>query len=141
VAVAMANDSTPAPRRFPAPWRVEKLPGGYVVRDANGQALAHVYGRATMAEAMRAVARLPSLLRGSHRHPNRVHLRLQELVTSLLLAPLRSTHLLKHICHVTPGLQPLSRKVSADAGLHANTSTELARAVPLILTATASTRL
>jgi hypothetical protein len=27
-------------RRFPAPWRADKVPGGYVVRDANGQALA-----------------------------------------------------------------------------------------------------
>jgi hypothetical protein len=27
-------------RRFPAPWRADKIPGGYVVRDANGQALA-----------------------------------------------------------------------------------------------------
>jgi hypothetical protein len=25
-------------RRFPAPWRAEPIPGGYVVRDANGQA-------------------------------------------------------------------------------------------------------
>jgi hypothetical protein len=25
-------------RRFPAPWRADKMPGGYVVRDANGQA-------------------------------------------------------------------------------------------------------
>jgi hypothetical protein len=31
-----------------------KLPGGYVVRDANGQALAHMYARATIAEAMQA---------------------------------------------------------------------------------------
>jgi hypothetical protein len=23
------------PRRFPAPWRADKIPGGYVVRDAN----------------------------------------------------------------------------------------------------------
>jgi hypothetical protein len=42
----------------------------------------------------------------------------------LLPAPLRSTHLLKHICHVTPGLQTLSRKVSVDARLHINISTE-----------------
>jgi K+/H+ antiporter YhaU regulatory subunit KhtT len=49
-----------------------------VVRDANGQALAYVYARATMAEAMQAktltqdearriasnIARLPGLLRG-----------------------------------------------------------------------------
>jgi hypothetical protein len=51
-------------------------PGGYVVRDANDQALAYVYGRATEAEALQAkmltedearrvaanIARLPELL-------------------------------------------------------------------------------
>ena len=30
-------------RRFPPPWRADKIPGGYVVRDANGQALAYLY--------------------------------------------------------------------------------------------------
>jgi hypothetical protein len=25
------------PRRFPSPWRADKIPGGYVVRDANGK--------------------------------------------------------------------------------------------------------
>jgi hypothetical protein len=64
------------PRRLPAPWRAEKIPGGYVVRDANGQALAYVYSRATEADAMQAkvltedearrvainIARLPQLL-------------------------------------------------------------------------------
>jgi hypothetical protein len=63
-------------RRLPAPWRAEKIPGGYVVRDANGQALAYVYSRATEADAMQAkvltedearrvainIARLPQLL-------------------------------------------------------------------------------
>jgi hypothetical protein len=29
-------------RRFPAPWGADKIPGGYVVRDANGQALVYV---------------------------------------------------------------------------------------------------
>jgi hypothetical protein len=53
-AVAMAEHVTAA-RRFPAPWKAEKMPGGYVVRDANGQALAHVYSRATMAEAKATV--------------------------------------------------------------------------------------
>jgi len=24
------------PRRFPAPWTAEQIPGGYVVKDANG---------------------------------------------------------------------------------------------------------
>jgi hypothetical protein len=30
-------------RRFPPPWTVEKIPGGFVVIDASGQALAFVY--------------------------------------------------------------------------------------------------
>jgi hypothetical protein len=52
------------------------MPGGYVVRDANGQSIAFVYGRATEAEALQAkvlttdearriarnIARLPDLL-------------------------------------------------------------------------------
>jgi hypothetical protein len=42
-----------APRRFPPPWRADKIPGGgYVVRDANGQKLAYIYSRATLVEAM-----------------------------------------------------------------------------------------
>jgi hypothetical protein len=65
-----------APRRFPPPWRTDKTPHGYVVRDANGQALAYIYSRETEAEAMQAkvltkdearriainIARLPELL-------------------------------------------------------------------------------
>ena len=59
-------------RRFPPPWRSYKIPGGYVVRDANGQALAHTYYRDNEADALQAkalarriavnVARLPELL-------------------------------------------------------------------------------
>jgi hypothetical protein len=41
-------------RRFPPPWRTDKIPGGYVVRDANGQALAYIYSRDSEAEAMQA---------------------------------------------------------------------------------------
>ena len=68
---------TEAPRRFPAPWHADKIPGGYVVRDANQQALAYVYARATSVDAVQAkvltqdearriainIARLPALLR------------------------------------------------------------------------------
>jgi hypothetical protein len=67
--IAVPDISPPVSRRS------EKIPGRYVVRDANGQALAFVYARATMAEAMQAktltqdearriaanIARLPAL--------------------------------------------------------------------------------
>jgi len=72
------NEDTAAmtSRRFPAPWRADKMPGGYVVRDANGQALVYLYSRESEAEAMQAkvltadearriainVAKLPGLL-------------------------------------------------------------------------------
>jgi hypothetical protein len=65
-----------SPRRFPAPWRADKIAGGYVVRDANGQALAYLYSRDNATEALQAkmltpdearrialnIARLPELL-------------------------------------------------------------------------------
>jgi hypothetical protein len=64
------------PRRFPPPWRVVELSGGYAVEDANGQWLCTFYGRAepnaaqqagdpTLDEARRLAAdfaRLPELL-------------------------------------------------------------------------------
>jgi hypothetical protein len=39
------------PRRFPPPWTVEQIPGGYVVKDASGQSLAYVCARETKAQA------------------------------------------------------------------------------------------
>ena len=38
-------------RRFKPPWTVERIPGGYVVKDATGQSLAYVYARETRADA------------------------------------------------------------------------------------------
>ena len=63
-------------RRFRTPWTAERIPGGYVVKDANGQALAYVYARETKADADTAkvltmdearriasnIAKLPALL-------------------------------------------------------------------------------
>ena len=63
-------------RRFPPPWRIERLPGGFKVVDAHGQSLAYFYARdndndagtagvLTMDEARRLVsnfAKLPDLL-------------------------------------------------------------------------------
>jgi hypothetical protein len=39
------------PRRFKPPWTAERIPGGYVVKDAMGQSLAYVYARETKAQA------------------------------------------------------------------------------------------
>jgi hypothetical protein len=64
-------------RRFPAPWTVEKIPGGFKVYDANGQSLAYVYSRENPNDAQIAgvltedearwiasnIANLPMLLR------------------------------------------------------------------------------
>jgi hypothetical protein len=63
-------------RRFPPPWTIEELDGGFKVLDANGQTLAYVYGHVdsydagiakslTLDEAMRIasnIAKLPQLL-------------------------------------------------------------------------------
>jgi hypothetical protein len=41
-------------RRFPPPWRADTIPGGYVVRDANGQALVYIYSRDNETDALQA---------------------------------------------------------------------------------------
>ena len=38
-------------RRFPPPWTVEQLDGGFKIVDANGQSLAYVYGHADERDA------------------------------------------------------------------------------------------
>jgi hypothetical protein len=73
---SLTRDMAESPRRFPSPWHADPMPGGYVVRDANGQALAYLYSRENEAEARQAkvltkdearrialnIARLPELL-------------------------------------------------------------------------------
>jgi hypothetical protein len=63
-------------RRFPPPWTVEALDGGFKIVDANGQTLAYVYGHADLRDAQIAkaltldearriasnIAKLPTLL-------------------------------------------------------------------------------
>ena len=65
-----------AERRFPPPWTVEVIDGGFEIVDANKQAIAYVYGHAdprhagianslTLDEARRIaanIAKLPDLL-------------------------------------------------------------------------------
>jgi hypothetical protein len=63
-------------RRFPRPWRFEPIPGGYRVIDANGLALAHVYG-----EPPNAVATSPDRLTSDEaRRISKLIARLPELV-------------------------------------------------------------
>jgi hypothetical protein len=63
-------------RRYPPPWRIDENPESYVVMDATGRALAHVYfedesirrgitkrmGRDDAWQLARAITRIPSLL-------------------------------------------------------------------------------
>ena len=65
------------PRKLPAPWHVEVIAGGFVVKDANGMVLAYIYGHPTAGDAdiakgitldearriARNIAKLPDLLK------------------------------------------------------------------------------
>jgi hypothetical protein len=79
-------------RRFPPPWRAEPMSGGYVVRDANGQALAYLYSRADPTEAARAKV----LTADEARHIGAVifqqacRMGLEGIVSKRLSAPYRS---------------------------------------------------
>jgi hypothetical protein len=46
-----AKAHTMPSRRFPPPWRVKQVPGGFKVLDASGQALDYVYARETREQA------------------------------------------------------------------------------------------
>ena len=43
-------------RRFPPPWKVEALDGGFKIVDSKGQSLAYVYGHADPRDAGTAKA-------------------------------------------------------------------------------------
>lgn len=74
----MSSATVPPRRRFPAPWREERIEGGYIVRDATGFPLGYFYSPSNYAELgtaatghlspddarrmARAFARLPELL-------------------------------------------------------------------------------
>ncbi|HRD77971.1 MAG TPA: hypothetical protein PK264_18865 [Hyphomicrobiaceae bacterium] len=45
----MSDQVPPAPRKFPAPWTVSEIPGGFRVLDAAGVTVAWVYARDDLA--------------------------------------------------------------------------------------------
>ena len=63
----LAEAQTEMPRHLPPPWKAEKIPGGFVIRDANSQALAYVYSRICEKTERASVVRTTSLVRPPHR--------------------------------------------------------------------------
>jgi hypothetical protein len=74
----MTTAEVPLRRRFPAPWQVERIEGGFMVKDTNGFRLSYIYsppnhaklGTAAVGHLSEdkprriaaAIARLPELL-------------------------------------------------------------------------------
>ena len=65
------------PRNFPAPWSVEELDSCFVVKDANGQALAYMYFEK---EPFRRFRRLELLTREEAQRIAAIFAKLPELV-------------------------------------------------------------
>lgn len=73
-----------SPRRFPPPWRTDKIPAGWIVLDATGAKLVYVYGVAPRSQMSKsgslneaqvevvaaAIAALPDILRGDGKLPD-----------------------------------------------------------------------
>lgn len=64
-------------RRFPAPWTVEEIPGGYKVVDANKVPLAYVYANTSLDAGVNAYDKLSwqealTVANGLSRYPDLV---------------------------------------------------------------------
>ena len=104
-------------RRFPPPWTVERLPGGFKVIDANGQSLAYFYAREndndtgtagvlTMDEARRLASNFAQLPELRPRLGVGVRLRPGALFAILSLPRRNSCHLTGHLSAYACFMQP-----------------------------------